>query len=179
MSECVVGDVSSALCECHTKGLAKVVRCGLSFIQLAAKGAMNQTYRFAKDWQEKNDLARACLPNASKHNKKWVNQNRRNVGDSILIKLHLILQHNGLHKGLVQRYEGPFRVSKRVGKVAYKLELLAKLKVHIVFHVSMLKPFHESFREDQDDPNQGKFERVPMRVKSPTTVKLKAFGHIV
>ncbi|XP_040937957.1 uncharacterized protein [Gossypium hirsutum] len=110
-------------------------------------------YRFAKDWQEKNDLARACLHKASKRSKKWADQNRRDVqfqvGDSVLAKLHLILRYTGLHKGLVQRYEGPFKVVKRVGKVAYKLELPPKLKVHPVFHVSMLKPFHE----DQEDPN--------------------------
>ncbi|XP_012461536.1 uncharacterized protein LOC105781552 [Gossypium raimondii] len=68
----------------------------------------------------------------------------------------LILQYTGLYKGLVRRYEGPFKVVKRVGKVAYKLELPAKLKVHLVFHVSMLKPFHG----DQEDP-----KRAPMGVK--------------
>ncbi|XP_040930143.1 uncharacterized protein [Gossypium hirsutum] len=110
-------------------------------------------YRFAKDWQEKNDLVRACLHKASKRSKKWADQNRRDVqfqvGDSVLAKLHLILRYTGLHKGLVRRYEGPFKVVKRVGKVVYKLELPPKLKVHPVFHVSMLKPFHE----DQEDPN--------------------------
>ncbi|XP_040932038.1 uncharacterized protein [Gossypium hirsutum] len=122
-------------------------------------------YRFAKDWQEKNDLARACLHKASKRSKKWADQNRRDiqfqVGDSVLAKLHLILRYTGLHKGLVRRYERPFKVVKRVGNVAYKLELPPKLKVHPVFHVSMLKPFHE----DQEDPNRGKSERAPMGVK--------------
>ena len=68
-----------------------------------------------------------------------------------MVKLHLGLRTKGLHKGLVRRYESPFRVLKRVGKVAYKLVLPAKLKVHSVFHVSMLK----SFYEDQGDPARG------------------------
>ncbi|XP_012458151.1 uncharacterized protein LOC105778935 [Gossypium raimondii] len=110
-------------------------------------------YRFAKYWQEKNDLARACLHKANKCSKKWAGKKRMDVqfqvGDSVLAKLHLILRYTGLHKGLVRRYEGPFKVVKRVGKVAYKLELPAKLKVYPAFHISMLKPFHG----DQEDPN--------------------------
>ena len=38
------------------------------------------------------------------------------------------------------RYVGPYKILKRVGKVAYDLELLAKLAVvHLIFHISLLK----------------------------------------
>ena len=40
---------------------------------------------------------------------------------------------------LSPRYCGPFRVLKRVGNVAYKLELPATSQVHPVFHVSRLR----------------------------------------
>ncbi|WMV30016.1 hypothetical protein MTR67_023401 [Solanum verrucosum] len=41
---------------------------------------------------------------------------------------------------LSPRYVGPYRISKRVGKVAYELELPQELAaVHSVVHVSMLK----------------------------------------
>ncbi|WMV49576.1 hypothetical protein MTR67_042961, partial [Solanum verrucosum] len=41
---------------------------------------------------------------------------------------------------LSPRYIGPYRISKRVGKVAYELELPYELAVvHLVFCVSMLK----------------------------------------
>ena len=73
------------------------------------------------------------------------------VRDLVLAKLHTILRYKDVHKGLIRRYEGPFRVIQRVGKVAYKLELPPKLKVHPVFHVSMLKPYHE----DKGDPDRG------------------------
>ncbi|WMV19176.1 hypothetical protein MTR67_012561 [Solanum verrucosum] len=41
---------------------------------------------------------------------------------------------------LSPRYIGPYRISKRIGNVAYELELPQKLAaVHPVFHISMLK----------------------------------------
>ena len=35
---------------------------------------------------------------------------------------------------------GKFRITKKVSSHAYKLELLASMKVHPVFHVSLLEP---------------------------------------
>ncbi|WMV23759.1 hypothetical protein MTR67_017144 [Solanum verrucosum] len=41
---------------------------------------------------------------------------------------------------LSPRYVGPYKILKRVGKVAYELELQVELAaVHPVFHISMLK----------------------------------------
>ncbi|WMV49524.1 hypothetical protein MTR67_042909 [Solanum verrucosum] len=41
---------------------------------------------------------------------------------------------------LSPRYIGPYRISKRVGNVAYELELPQELvAVHPVFHISILK----------------------------------------
>ena len=41
---------------------------------------------------------------------------------------------------LCPRYIGPYRISKRLGNVAYELELSQELEaVHLVFHISMLK----------------------------------------
>ncbi|WMV25307.1 hypothetical protein MTR67_018692 [Solanum verrucosum] len=41
---------------------------------------------------------------------------------------------------LSPKYIGPYRILKRIGKVAYELELPANLAtVHLVFHISLLK----------------------------------------
>ena len=39
------------------------------------------------------------------------------------------------------RYYGPWLILKRIGKVAYKLELPQGCRVHLMFHVSCLKKF--------------------------------------
>ena len=60
------------------------------------------------------------------------------VGDLVWVKTdHLPLA--GSHK-LHPRWAGPFQVEKLVGDAAAKVTLPANLKVHSVFHFSLLKP---------------------------------------
>ncbi|KAE8676743.1 molybdopterin biosynthesis protein CNX1-like [Hibiscus syriacus] len=128
------------------------------------KGPNPTAYQFAKEWQEQHELARACLHKTRKRAKKWADQKRRDVnfevGDLVLAKLSGILR-NPYHKGLVQRYEGPFKVLKRVGTMAYRLELRPTIKAHHVFHVSLLKPYHQ----DEEELDRGKSHRAPVGVK--------------
>ncbi|KAL9146253.1 hypothetical protein ABFS82_13G098200 [Erythranthe guttata] len=98
--------------------------------------------------------------------KKWIDDKRRplifNDGAQVMVKL-LPQQFKALrsmHKGLVRRYEGPFPVITKVGKVSCRLELPSSLKILPVFHVSMLKPYHE----DKEDPGRGESHRAPLIV---------------
>lgn len=93
-----------------------------------------------------------------KMTKAWEADGKRrpqeyNVGDLALIKF--ILQQfkafRCLHKGLVQRYEIPFLIVTKVGKVSYWLDLPSSLKIHPVFKVSVLKPYNK----DVEDPSRG------------------------
>ncbi|KAE8687867.1 Detected protein of unknown function [Hibiscus syriacus] len=128
------------------------------------EGPNPSSHNVAKEWHEQHDLARACLHKAGKRTKKWANRKCRDVnfevGDLVLEKLANILCHADVHKGLVRRYEGPFRVVKRVGTMAYKLELPPTIRAHPVIHVSLLKPYHQ----DAEDPDRGKSHRAPVEV---------------
>jgi hypothetical protein len=48
------------------------------------------------------------------------------------------LKKSGAEK-LKPQFYGPYRVTRRVGEVAYELEFLEGSKIHNLFHVSCLK----------------------------------------
>jgi hypothetical protein len=50
------------------------------------------------------------------------------------------------------KWAGPFPVKRRIGHLAYELELPPSMKVHPVFHTSLLKPFHEARRYQPPAP---------------------------
>ncbi|KAE8696991.1 cytochrome P450 78A7-like [Hibiscus syriacus] len=68
-----------------------------------------------------------------------------------------------LHKAgkRTKKYEGLFKILKRVGTMAYRLELPPTIKAHHVFHVSFLKPYHQ----DKEELDRGKSHRAPVGVK--------------
>lgn len=47
-----------------------------------------------------------------------------------------------LHKGLIPKHESPFEIVRKVGKVPFELKLSPSMRVHLVLHASMLKPYH-------------------------------------
>ena len=44
--------------------------------------------------------------------------------------------------------------------MSYRVELPLRLKIHLIFHVSYLKPYHE----DKNDPSQGMSKRTPTSI---------------
>jgi len=64
------------------------------------------------------------------------------VGDWVYLRLHPYRQHSlfrRAHQKLASRFFGPYQILKRVGAVAYELDLPDTARIHPVFHVSLLK----------------------------------------
>jgi hypothetical protein len=78
--------------------------------------------------------------NADKHRREAAFK----VGDLVLVKLQPYRQHSTVlrkNQKLSMRHFGPFPIIAKIGTVAYKLELPATAKIHLVFHIAQLKEF--------------------------------------
>jgi hypothetical protein len=71
---------------------------------------------------------------------------------------------------LLPKWGGPFIVSERIGKVAYKLDLLPNLKMHNMFYVQLLKKY----------PDYGKVQPPPPPIESDYSLEYeveRVLGH--
>jgi len=123
--------------------------------------------KFMKAWEETLELAQLRLHDAARRMKKYADRGRReaqfSVGDMVFLRI--TREQFQLAKGttgkLTRKYEGPFRVKKKVGEVAYELELPHHMHMkHPVFHVSQLK----RCRLDSDHPERVEPPRGPARI---------------
>src|SRR3954471_6910156 len=93
-------------------------------------------------------VARDSLVQAKANQEKNANKSRRDVqfkvNDHVLLSsthINLASQAKRPSKKLQHRFIGPYRIIQKISPVAYKLELPNSLKIHPVFHVSLLRPY--------------------------------------
>ena len=92
-------------------------------------------------------LVKDNIRQAMNRAKSYANANRSfrefEEGEKVFLKVpsHSKSLISGECAKLSPRYCGPWLILKRIGKVAYKLELPQGCRVHPVFHVSRLKKF--------------------------------------
>ncbi|KAK2976416.1 hypothetical protein RJ640_007454 [Escallonia rubra] len=133
-------------------------------------GKSQRAVSFGEEWKQNIDLAHSYFKKAARRMKKHADKNRRsqefNVGDKVMVKL--LPQDRKFLRGrdsrLLQKYEGPLTIVKKIGKMAYKVTLPQwwRCQFHPVFHVSMLKPFYE----DAADPSRGEIKRPGLKPKA-------------
>ncbi|GJR40874.1 retrovirus-related pol polyprotein from transposon TNT 1-94 [Tanacetum coccineum] len=99
-----------------------------------------------RETTEKIIQIKNCLLTARSRQKSYADVRRKpmefNVGDMVMLKVSPwkgVIRF-GKRGKLSPRYVGPFKIIKRIGPVAYRLELPKKLRgIHNTFHVSNLK----------------------------------------
>ena len=97
------------------------------------------------------ELAKQCLQRAQQRQAAYANQHRREVvfneGDQVLLSTRDITLPGGSPK-LQPKYVGPFKIKRVVSSVAYELILPEAWRIHPVFHISKLKQYKDSSKED-------------------------------
>ncbi|CAG8816953.1 545_t:CDS:1, partial [Racocetra persica] len=75
-----------------------------------------------------------------------------NEGDLVLLNsTNIISQKNAkrVSKKLIAKLIGLFKIVQKISAITYRLKLMEILRIHPVFHVSLLKPYYPSeFRDE-------------------------------
>ncbi len=75
------------------------------------------------------------------------------VGQKVWLRVKNITIERPSGKLDWQKY-GPYCIVERIGKVAYRLDLLPSLDIHNVFHVSLLRDYKPRVGEEFSEPHQ-------------------------
>jgi hypothetical protein len=130
----------------------------------------------AKDWVEETQR----ILQSAKENLQSA-QNQQKIEDLVFLRLQPYrqssLKRSGAEK-LKPKFYGPYRVIKRIGEVAYELELPEGSKIHNVFHISCLKKVvgqHVSISQELPPlDEEGQLELVPEEVLEQTQRRLRS-----
>jgi len=97
------------------------------------------------------EMAKTNLEKAHKRNKDFTDKSRQEVNFEERDEMWLNIKNFWLPEGLSHKflgpYAGPFKVLEKKFFDTYKLELPKNLRIHLTFHVSLLKSInHDASR---------------------------------
>jgi hypothetical protein len=163
-----------------------------------AKSNVPAAVDFLQNIRQAVKRGKQLLLAAQQRQKAYFDSKRRDVvfkpGQKVFLSTeHIRLKSVGTQK-LLPRFIGPFAVVQRVGENAYKLQLPDNLKMHKVFHVSLLKPYRSDgryqppplplFFDDEGEPwyevesvLQHRDLKRGRRTVTQFLIKWKGYGH--
>ena len=100
---------------------------------------------FTQRLERISQRAGQMLQRAQERQKIQADRRRReqvfHVGEQVLLSTEHLQLKNAPVRKLRRRFVGPFFVTRRIGPVAYELELPQTWRIHPIFHTSLLRPF--------------------------------------
>jgi hypothetical protein len=111
---------------------------------------------FVSKIAEATRRAKTALVAARARQKAYYDRGRRDIefrpGQQVLLKTTNIHFAQGKGRKLLPKWIGPYPVLSKVGRLAYRLDLPPHLRMHPVFHVSLLRLFQEGTRQQKPPP---------------------------
>ena len=138
--------------------------------ELAKYSAVNRTTTEAEQLTEHlcNTRVEVCraLAKSQEYQARHYNKSHLDVtykvGQLVWLKVKNITMERPLRKLDWQRY-GPFWIVKKIGNVAYQLNLPEELRIHDVFHVSLLRDHKPRAGEDTPEPEPLRLAEDPAK----------------
>ena len=134
-----------------------------SFLLPSSDKQVAVTDEFLRTLETQLRQAKDAIQHAQRKQQEYANRSRRELsfeeGESVMLSTEDLNITYPPSRKLVPRFIGPFKIKYKKSPLVYELELPANMKVHPVFHVSKLKPFHES--DEQEFPERDQGDRPP------------------
>lgn len=142
-----------------------------AYRELLARHKNMLARQFSVRMQEALQRARRCLEAARQRQKEWADKKRRHVefekGSLVLLSTKNVKLKSSGSRKLLPRFIGPFTVTRQVNPVAYEIDLPTQVRLHNVFHVSLLRPYvHDGVTPVPPMPDiiDGELEREVERI---------------
>ncbi|CAG8836435.1 14092_t:CDS:1, partial [Racocetra persica] len=121
-------------------------------------------------WTEIMNVAKDALINTQEKQTEQANKRRHYLelkeGDLVMLNTaNLTPQESRKRpsKKLISKFMGPFKIIQKISTTAYRLELPKTLRIYLVFHISLLKPYHSNEFKNKEitEPIQNIANKTP------------------